>query len=54
MEQGQQEINDILEQRNDEFNEGVEDEYAALDELDILDAADDYDTSNKIVNKNKQ
>ena len=33
-------------QQTEELNEGLEEEFAALDELDMLDALDDYDTDN--------
>lgn len=42
----QQQMNDIIMQQTEELNEGLEEEFAALDELDMLDALEDYDTDN--------
>ena len=42
----QQQMNDLIQQETAELNEGLEEEFAELDELDMLDALDDYDTDN--------
>lgn len=43
----------MLEQQNEEFNEGLEEDFAELDELDILDATDKYKKTDKDQQKQK-
>lgn len=50
----QQQMNDIIMQQTEELNEGLEEEFAALDELDMLDALEDYDTDNVKKDTNTQ
>ena len=43
-EYNQEQLNDLLNQQTESMRDGLEDEYAALDELDVLEAMDDYGT----------
>lgn len=47
-EYNQEQLNDLLKQQTESLTDGLDDEYAALDELDVLDALDDYGTVNKV------
>jgi hypothetical protein len=47
-------MNDIIMQQTEELNEGLEEEFAALDELDMMDAMEGYDTDNAKKDTNVQ
>lgn len=50
----QEQLNDIINQNVDEMNDGLEDEFAALDEEDMLDVLDDYKDDLQDVQKTKK
>ena len=52
-EYNQEQLNDLLKQQTESLTDGLDDEYAALDELDILEAMGDYDTNNKVADTQK-
>ena len=52
-EYNQEQMNDLLRQQTESLTDGLDEEYAALDELDILEAMDDFGTSNKTVDMQK-
>ena len=54
MQYNQDEINALLDQQNEQFNEGLDDELAELDDLDILDATENYQQTNTNKQQNKQ
>ena len=55
-EYNQEQMNDLLKQHGESLTEGLEDEYAALDELDVLEAMEGYNTvdKSKVVQKQKK
>jgi hypothetical protein len=53
MEYNQDEINQLINTQNEDMNADLEEDFNALDELDVLDAIDDYDV-NTNTNTNKQ
>ena len=52
-EYNQEQLNDLLKQQTESLTEGLEDEYAALDELDVLEAMDDFNTNDNVAHTNK-
>ena len=53
IEYNQEQLNDIINQQTESMNEGLEEEFAALDEDDMLNALDEFEDEGKNVNMNK-
>ena len=48
----QQQLQDIISQQTSKMTEGLDEEYDELDQLEMMDAMNDYDTTKTPANKN--